>query len=148
MQSLEVIEGAPPAEYGGKTSVVAKVTTRSGLGQTTPHGEVTGSYGSFGTPTVGMNVGFGNAKVGDFLSLSGLRSGRFLDGPEFAVLHDKGNEENAFDRLDFKLSDKDTIQLNLLYTRSWFQNSQHVGPAASNLHCVCQLCAMPRARSC
>src|SRR6202049_2023254 len=78
VQSLEVIEGAPPAEYGGKTSVVAKVTTRSGLGQTTPHGEVTGSYGSFGTPTVGMNIGFGNAKVGDFLSLSGLRSGRFL----------------------------------------------------------------------
>ena len=122
VQSLEVIEGAPPAEYGGKTSVVAKVTTRSGLGQTTPHGEMTASYGSFGTPTAGMNIGFGNAKVGDFLSLSGLRSGRFLDPPEFVVLHDKGNEENAFDRLDFKLSDKDTIQLNLLYTRSWFQN--------------------------
>jgi Carboxypeptidase regulatory-like domain/TonB dependent receptor len=122
VQSLEVIEGAPPAEYGGKTSVVARVTTRSGLGQTTPHGEVTASYGSFGTPTAGMNVGFGTAKVGDFLSLSGLRSGRFLDGPEFVVLHDKGNEENAFDRLDFKLSERDTLQLNLLYTRSWFQN--------------------------
>ena len=67
----------------------------SGLGQTAPHGEVTGSYGSFGTPTAGMNVSFGSAKVGDFLSLSGLRSGRFLDGPEFAVLHDKGNEEKT-----------------------------------------------------
>ena len=37
-------------------------------------------------------------------------------------MHDKGNEENAFDRLDFKLSDQDSIQLNLQYTRSWFQN--------------------------
>ena len=35
VQSLEVIEGAPPAEYGDKTSVVIVVTTRSGLGVTT-----------------------------------------------------------------------------------------------------------------
>ena len=36
VQSMEVIEGAPPAEFGGKTSVVVKVTTRSGLGVTQP----------------------------------------------------------------------------------------------------------------
>ena len=34
VQSMEVIEGAPPAEYGDKTSVVIVVTTRSGLGVT------------------------------------------------------------------------------------------------------------------
>ncbi len=48
IQSLEVISGAPPAEYGDKTSLVINVTTRSGLGETTPHGSVTASYGSFG----------------------------------------------------------------------------------------------------
>ncbi len=37
------------------------------------------------------------------------------------VFHDHGNEENVFDRFDFKLSDKDTINLNLRFTRSWFQ---------------------------
>jgi len=31
IQSLEVIDGAPPAEFGDKTSVVIQVTTRSGL---------------------------------------------------------------------------------------------------------------------
>jgi len=31
VQSMEVISGAPPAEYGGKTSVVIVATTRSGL---------------------------------------------------------------------------------------------------------------------
>ena len=121
IQSLEVIEGAPPAEYGGKTSVVVKVTTRSGLGLTQPHGDVTTSYGSFGTSTVDVNVAFGGQKWGNFISLSGLNTGRFLDGPEFTVLHDKGNEENVFDRVDFKISDKDTLQLNLAFTRSWFQ---------------------------
>jgi hypothetical protein len=122
IQSLEVIEGAPPAEYGGKTSVIVNVTTRSGLGQTTPHGEITTSYGSFGTATENMNAAFGGSKWGDFISLGGLNTGRFLDGPEFAVLHDHGNEENAFNRADYKLSDKDTVQLNLEFTRSWFQN--------------------------
>src|SRR5580698_3126348 len=49
IQSMEVIAGAPPAEFGGKTSLVVKVNTRSGLGQKTPNGSITTSYGSFGT---------------------------------------------------------------------------------------------------
>ncbi len=32
VQSMQVIEGAPPAEYGDKTSLVIQVTTRSGQG--------------------------------------------------------------------------------------------------------------------
>src|ERR1700680_4205539 len=49
VQSLEVIQGAPPAEYGGKTSLVIVATTRSGLGVTHAHGDITTSYGTFGT---------------------------------------------------------------------------------------------------
>ncbi len=122
IQSLEVIQGAPPAEYGDKTSVVAVVTTRSGLGQNQAHGSINASYGSFGSTTEGFDVAYGGKNWGNFISISGLNTSRFLDPPEFAALHDKGNEENAFDRLDFKLSDQDSIQLNLQYTRSWFQN--------------------------
>ena len=36
-------------------------------------------------------------------------------------MHDKGNEENLFDRVDYQLSTADSIHLNLGYTRSWFQ---------------------------
>jgi hypothetical protein len=122
IQAMEVIEGAPPVEYGGKTSVIINVTTRSGLDVTQPKGDVYVSYGSFGTTSAAFNLGFGGAKWGNFISANGLNTSRFLDPPETQVLHDKGNEENVFDRLDFKPSDKDTIQLNLLFTRSWFQN--------------------------
>jgi Carboxypeptidase regulatory-like domain/TonB-dependent Receptor Plug Domain len=122
VESLEVITGAPPAEYGEKTSVVINVTTRSGQGLTTPKGTVTTSYGSFGTANVGFNLGYGGEKWGNFISVSGLNSGRFLDPPEFAVFHDKGNQENLFDRVDFQLSKADSIHVNLGYTRSWFQN--------------------------
>jgi hypothetical protein len=92
IQSLEVIDGAPPAEFGEKASVVINVTTRSGQGVTTPHGELTTSYGSFGTSTAGFNLAYGSDKWGNFISVNGLNSGRFLDPPEFTVMHAKGNE--------------------------------------------------------
>jgi hypothetical protein len=121
IQSMEVIAGAPPAEYGDKTSIVINVTTRSGQGVTTPHGTVTASYGSFGTSTGAFDLSYGGQKWGNFISVSGLNSGRFLDPPEFVVLHDKGNEENVFDRVDYQISSADSIHLNFGYTRSWFQ---------------------------
>jgi Carboxypeptidase regulatory-like domain/TonB-dependent Receptor Plug Domain len=121
IQSLEVIEGAPPAEYGDKTSVVINVTTQSGLGVTTPHGSVTASFGSFGSSNVGFDLSYGSQRWGNFISANGLSSGRFLDPPEFDVIHDKGNQENVFDRVDFQASNADSIHINLEYTRSWFQ---------------------------
>lgn len=121
IQSLEVIDGAPTAEYGGKTSVVVVVTTRSGLGVTKPHGDISASYGTFGSSTMSGNLSYGSDKWGNFISANGLNTSRFLDPPEFEVFHDKGNEENFFDRVDYKLSDKNSAQLNLGFTRSWFQ---------------------------
>ncbi len=121
IESMEVISGAPPAEFGEKTSVVINVTTRSGQGMNTPKGSITTSYGSFGTADVGVNLGYGGENWGDFISASGLNSGRFLDPPEFTVFHDKGNEENIFDRVDFQLSKVDSVHVNLGFTRSWFQ---------------------------
>ncbi len=102
IESMEVISGAPPAEYGGKTSVVIDATTRSGQGVTTPHGSITTSYGSFGTSNVSADLAYGGKNWGNFVSVGGLNTGRFLDPPEFTVLHDKGNEENLFDRVDYQ----------------------------------------------
>jgi hypothetical protein len=121
VESLEVISGAPPAEYGDKTSIVINVTTRSGQGATTPHGSVVASYGSFGSSNLGFNLAYGGKNWGNFISANGLNSGRFLDPPEFAVMHDKGNEENVFDRVDYQISNADSIHLNFGFTRSWFQ---------------------------
>jgi hypothetical protein len=121
VQSMEVIEGSPPAEYGGKTSLVIVVTTRSGLGLTEPHGDVTASYGSFASANGGFDLADGGKRWGNFISINGMNTGRFLDGPELTVMHDHGNEQNLFDRIDLKLSPPDTINLNLSFTRSWFQ---------------------------
>jgi len=121
VQSMEVIEGAPPAEYGDKTSLVIDVTTRSGLGATTPHGDVSLSYGTFGSTNGSFDLSYGGQSWGNFIAVSGLGTGRFLDGPEFQVYHDHGNEQNAFDRVDWKPNEADSLTVNLEFTRSWFQ---------------------------
>src|SRR5271166_658220 len=121
VQSMQVIGGAPPAEFGDKTSLVISVSTRSGLGSTTPHGAITASYGTFGSSNVGFNVSYGGKEWGNFISANGLDTGRFLDASEFVVFHAKGNEENVFDRFDYQFSSNDALHLNLGFTRSWFQ---------------------------
>jgi len=121
IQSLEVISGAPPAEFGDKTSLIIKVTTKSGLGVSKPAGAVTTSYGSFGTANAGFDLAYGNDKWGNFIAANGLKTGRFLDPPEFVAIHDRGNQANVFDRLDFQATQADSLHLNFQYTRSWFQ---------------------------
>lgn len=121
VQSMEVISGAPPAEYGGKTALVIQVTTRSGQGVTTPTGSITSSYGTFGSATGAVDLSYGGKNWGNFIEIDGLNTGRFLDPPEHAVFHAKGNEENVFDRIDRTFTPKDSVHLNLNYSRSWFQ---------------------------
>jgi hypothetical protein len=121
IQSIEVIDGAPPAEYGDKTSLVIVATTRSGQGITTPTGTIGVTYGTFGSTTENANLSYGRKNWGNFIEADGLNTGRFLDPPEFVVFHDKGNEENFFDRVDYNLTPVDSVHLNLNYSRSWFQ---------------------------
>jgi hypothetical protein len=121
IQSIEVISGAPPAEYGGKTSLVIVATTRSGQGIAKPTGSVNSSYGAFGSASAGFDLAYGGKNWGNFVEADGLNSGRFLDPPEFAVFHDKGNEQNIFDRVDYTITPVDSIHLDLNYSRSWFQ---------------------------
>ncbi|MBV9670664.1 MAG: TonB-dependent receptor plug domain-containing protein, partial [Acidobacteriales bacterium] len=122
IQSINVINGAIPPEYGDKASLVVETTTRSGLGNTPPHGSVSFGYGSFGSSNGNVSVGFGGKRFGNFISLDGVNSGRYLDTPEFRPLHDHGNAENIFDRIDFQSPNaKDSLHLNLLASRSWFQ---------------------------
>ncbi len=95
VQSMEIITGVAPAEYGDKSSLVVHIVTKSGLDQSKPTGSMSLGYGSFKSPTGELNAGAGSHTVGDFLSISGLRTDRFLDPPEFQALHDHGHERVA-----------------------------------------------------
>jgi len=120
VQSMEVITGVAPAEYGDKSSLIVHIVTKSGLDQPKPAGSVSFGYGSFTSPSFDASVGAGTHTVGNFLSVSGLRTDRFLDPPEFEAVHDTGNSFSFFDRLDAKPGDRDTFHLNLQVGRSSF----------------------------
>ena len=121
VQTMQVITGAPPAEFGGKTSLVINITTQSGLGKNKPAGTLSSQYGSFGTWSEGLTYALGSARWGNFTALNAGGSGRFLDSPEFLPLHDHGNAESIFDRFDWQAGKSDSLQLNLSAARSWFQ---------------------------
>src|SRR5882762_7763971 len=120
VQSMEIITGVAPAEYGDKSSLVVHIVTKSGLDQPKPTGGVSLGYGSFKSPTGEINLGGRSHTVGNFLSLNGLRTDRFLDPPEFVALHDSGNHVSLFDRVDFRPGTTDTIHLNVQAAHSGF----------------------------
>ncbi len=132
IQNMEVVTGTPNAEFGDKTSLVVNATTRSGLGLMKPKGEVLAQYGSFGTPSLEASVGLGGPKVGWFMAANGLRSGRFLDTPEFQPIHAIGNNSNTFHRLDYVPNSKDALHLNILLARNWFQTPNSLDQPAQD----------------
>jgi hypothetical protein len=120
VQSMEIITGVAPAEYGDKSSLVVHIVTKSGLDQPKPTGSVEFGYGSFGSPSGEANLGGGSHAFGDFLSISGMRTDRFLDPPEFTAMHDRGDSVSFFNRLDAHAGDTSTFHLNLQAARSSF----------------------------
>ena len=120
VQSMEIITGVAPAEYGDKSSLVVHIVTKSGLDQPKPTGNVSFGYGSFGSPTGALNVGLGSHALGNFLSISGLKTNRYLDPPEFEAIHDSGNAFSFFDRVDAHTGETGTLHLNVQAGRSSF----------------------------
>lgn len=120
IQSLTATTGAPPADYGDKTSLVVEVSSRSGLGKK-PSGEYLSEYGSFGSWSSGASFGAGSPHWGSFVALHASGSRRFLDTPELRPIHAHGNISGLFHRLDWQPNEQDSLHWNFGVARSWFQ---------------------------
>ncbi len=121
IEEMRTIQGAPPAEYGDKTSLIVEATTKSGLDAGRTKGTVSAGYGSFDTPTASVTFSAGTKTLGNFLAADGINSHRFLDSPEFQPLHANGNAANLFDRFDWRPSDATALHVNVSAAHSWFQ---------------------------
>jgi hypothetical protein len=121
IQEMRTLQGAPPAEFGDKTSLIVEATTRSGLDQGKLIGTLSLGYGSFATPTASITLASGSKVLGNFVAVDGVDSDRFLDAPEFRPLHARGNTEDVFDRFDWRPSDATAFHLNVSAAHSWFQ---------------------------
>jgi hypothetical protein len=121
IEEMRTLQGAPPAEFGDKTSLLVEATTRSGLNAGKSSGTISMGYGSFETPTADVTLAAGSRTFGNFVALDGVDSHRFLDTPEFQPRHARGNAESVFDRFDWHPSDATSLHLNASAARSWFQ---------------------------
>ncbi|SDF03979.1 TonB-dependent receptor [Terriglobus roseus] len=130
IHSLTATTGAPPAEFGDKTSLVVSVTTKSGIARK-PFGTLSTTYGSFGTWSENLALGAGGQRWGEFLAIGANGSERFLDTPEFIPLHANGNGQGAFNRFDFHPNAANLLHLNLGVGRSWFQTPNSYDTAAA-----------------
>ena len=121
LQSMELITGAPDAQYGDKSSLIVNATTRSGLGAPKAFGDIDSQWGSFGTWGGSATFGFGGPKYGNFIAFNASRSGHFLDTPEFTPIHDIGNNASILDHFDWQPASTDVFHLNLFTARNWIQ---------------------------
>jgi hypothetical protein len=113
-QSLEVIYGNVPAEYGEKIGAVVNLATKSGL-STPLHGEIFGGGARYSTYEGGAALGGGSRNFGAYASLNGSWSDRFLDPVNPDNLHNTGNTQRGFLRLDHASDDlKDQLRFTVL----------------------------------
>ncbi len=99
-QSMEVIYGNVPAEYGEKIGSVINLATKSGLGKPL-QADIRSGVASFGTFEEGASVTAGSQAWGVYANVTGSWSDRFLDPINPDNLHNSGHAERAFLRLDY-----------------------------------------------
>lgn len=110
LNSISVITGNIPAEFGGRSSSIVNLATKSGLQQPW-NGSLSFSGGSFDTGAVDMEIGGGFKRVGIFLTGDVIRSRRYLDPVEIENFHNRGGLAHLFARFDLLATAKDNVRL-------------------------------------
>ncbi len=118
-ETVDLITGGFAPEYGNRFGGVLDVTTRSGA-QMEGHGDV--NFRGATVDNYDLNAEYGGqvGKLGYYLFADGFTSGRYLDPPEPAQLHDFGQGARATAQLDWH-SIRDTLKLLLMGGGTNFQ---------------------------
>ncbi|MDX6612826.1 MAG: hypothetical protein QOD75_2012 [Blastocatellia bacterium] len=120
MRTVEVLTGGIPAEFGDRLAGVINVNTRSGLEGPT-QGGVSFSGGSFSTGEVGADFATHTKKFGFLTNLSASTSQRYLDPPTLDNFHNFGRSGKGFFRLDYTLSQNDSLRGTFTFGGTNFQ---------------------------
>ncbi len=120
IDSVEILTGGLPAEFGNRLAAVVNIASRSG--GAAPDGLVQLRYGSFQTVEPSAYYSRSLGRFSFFIGGSYLQSQRALDPPAIApILHDDGRSGRAFFRADWRHSDSDRFELFASYAHNFFQ---------------------------
>jgi outer membrane receptor for ferrienterochelin and colicins len=121
IQSMTLITGALPAEYGLDTAGIIDLTTKSGA--LDRHGAVSVYGGSHGEIQPSIYDGGTAGKLTYFLTGDYLRSDLGIESPDRAVtpLHDTTRQYHGFGYFDYLLDSNDRLSVILATSRDRFQ---------------------------
>lgn len=114
INSMQVITGHMPAEFGGRNGAVVIVQPRSGIDQRF-NGSLRAGAGDFRTGDLAVAAGGRlNQRFGIFANAATARSDRFLDPVDPRNFNNRGGAVNLSLRADWHPSARDTALINVI----------------------------------
>lgn len=130
IQSVKLLDGALPAQYGLRTAAVVDITTRSGseLGNGGSVGVTTGSFGTF-NPNVSLWGSSGQWSA--FFTANYLQDDVGIENPTASrkPIHDHTNQAKAFGDVSYLINDDTRLSLLFGVANNRFQIPDNPGQA-------------------
>ena len=109
IESVNVITGGMPAEFGNRVGGILDIVTKSG--RNIGGGSVTLGAGTIVGRDAAFEYGIGHDKWDVYFLGSGFSDGRFLNPPQKREIHDLGYGSRSLLKLGFVPGDKDRLSL-------------------------------------
>jgi outer membrane receptor protein involved in Fe transport len=110
VQSMNVITGGFPAEFGNRFGGILDIVTRTGF-DAGGHGTLNVGAGTRLRDNLSASFGDHTRRFGYFLYAQGFESERFLNTPVPEIFHDFGKGARSFVQLDYHASPRDSLRL-------------------------------------
>jgi 5-hydroxyisourate hydrolase-like protein (transthyretin family) len=112
IQSVNLITGGFPAEFGNRFGGILDIVTRTGF-DANNHGSLTVGAGDYLRDNASIDFGGHSERLGYFFYAQAFQSDRFLNTPEPRRFHDRGRGSRSFAQLDYRAGSNDFFKLAL-----------------------------------
>jgi hypothetical protein len=121
IQSVTLVDGSLPAQYGFRTAGIVDVTTKSG--DTLNHNEISLYGGSYDTYQPSAQFGGTVGKLDYFVTIEGLHNSDGIESPTpgYRPTHDDTNQTRGFGYFSYRIDDTSRLSLLLNGSNSDFQ---------------------------